>query len=30
MYIKTYFLNQCSTKKLTNLEKYNENYDYKL
>ena len=29
MYIKAYFLNQCSTAKLTNSEKKNENYDCK-
>ena len=28
--IKAYFLNQCNTAKLTNSEKYNENYDCKL
>ena len=27
MYIKAYFLNKCSTTKLTNSEKQNENYD---
>ena len=30
MYIKVYFLNQCSSTKLTNSDKYNENYDCKL
>ena len=30
MCIKTYFLNQCNTTKLTNSEEQNENYDCKL